>query len=456
LSYFTIAEAARLIAAKKISPLDLVQSCLERTKALDSKLHAFITLTEEAALKQAKALQKKKAKSRLHGIPIGLKDIFCTAGVRTTAHSRQLIDYVPTEDAAAVSRLKDAGAIVLGKLATHEFAFGGPSFDLPWPPARNPWNSEHFTGGSSSGTAAAVAAGMVLGGTGSDTSGSIRSPAALCGITGLKPTYGRVSCRGVLPLASSMDHAGPMAWTAEDCALLLQAMAGHDPLDPASANVPVPDFSQGINKTIKGVRVGVARHFFEGDNKASDDTVNAIDGALKVLRRLGCKVKEVQLPALGEWHAAGLLIMLSEGYAVHEAWLKSQPERYGEIMRDRISMGAFISAADYVAAQGRRRELTAAMHTAMEDVDVLVSAVQPGEAPRIDSIGKWQLFEMPSYAMPSSLTGAPAISVCCGFGVSGLPLGIQMSARPFEEALLLRVAHAYETATGWRERRPQL
>ena len=444
------------MAAKKLSPVELAQVCLQRVRDLDPKLNAFITLTEDAALKQAKALQRTKPKSRLHGIPLGLKDIFCTAGIRTTAHSRQLADFVPKEDAFSVKRLYAAGAVGVGKLATHEFAFGGPSFDLPWPPARNPWNPEHFTGGSSSGTAAAVAAGMVLGGTGSDTSGSIRSPAALCGIAGLKPTYGRVSRRGVLPLAFSMDHAGPMAWTAEDCTILLQEMAGHDPLDPASADMPVPDFSKGLNKSIKGIRIGVARHFFERDHEASEDTIKGIDGALRVLRRLGGKVKEVKLPALGEWHAAGLLIMLSEGYAVHEAWLKTRPERYGEMLRDRISMGAFISAADYVAALRRRRELAAAMRSSMQDVDILVSAAQAGEAPRIDAVGKWHLFEAPSFAMPSSLTGAPAISVCCGFGRSGLPLGIQMSARPFEEALLLRVAHAYETAAGWRERRPQL
>jgi aspartyl-tRNA(Asn)/glutamyl-tRNA(Gln) amidotransferase subunit A len=455
-SFFTVAEAARLIAAKKLSPLELTQDCLQRVRELEPKLHAFVTLTEELALRQAKALQRKKAKTPLHGIPIGLKDIFCTAGIRTTAHSRQLADHVPKEDAFSVMKLRDAGAIVLGKLATHEFAFGGPSFDLPWPPARNPWNAAHFTGGSSSGTAAAVAAGMVLGGTGSDTSGSIRSPAALCGIAGLKPTYGRVSRRGVLPLAFSMDHAGPMARTAQDCALLLQAMAGHDALDPGSADVPVPDFSKDLGKTIRGVRIGVARHFFERDHKASDDTVNAIDAALKVLRRLGCKVKEVKLPALGEWHAAGVLIMLGEGYAVHEAWLKSRPERYGEFLRDRISMGAFISAADYIAAQRRRRELAAAMQAVMEDVDILVSAGQPGEAPRIEAVQKWHLLEVPGFAMPSSLTGAPAISVCCGFGAQGLPLGIQLSARPFDEALLLRVAHAYESAAGWQARRPEI
>ena len=248
-AFFTIAEAARLIAAKALSPVELAGMCLERVERLEPTLHAFVTLTAERAREEARAAERAimadGPKSRLHGIPIGLKDIFATAGVRTTAHSRQLADNVPGEDAAATARLAAAGAVLMGKLATHEFAFGGPSFDLPWPPARNPWSPGHFTGGSSSGTAAAVAAGMVLGGMGTDTSGSIRSPAALCGVAGLKPTYGRVSRRGVFPLAFSMDHAGPMAWTAEDCAILLQAVAGHDPKDPASADMPVPDYKIG-------------------------------------------------------------------------------------------------------------------------------------------------------------------------------------------------------------------
>lgn len=455
---FTIAEAARLIAAKKLSPVELAKRCLERIERLEPTLHAFITLTAERAREEARAAERAimadGPKSALHGIPIGLKDIYATAGLRTTAHSRQLESHVPAEDAAVTARLAASGAVLMGKLATHEFAFGGPSFDLPWPPARNPWNPEHFTGGSSSGTAAAVAAGMVLGGMGSDTSGSIRSPAALCGIAGLKPTYGRVSRRGVFPLAFSMDHAGPMAWTAEDCAILLQAIAGHDPKDPASADVAVPDYRAGLGRGVRDLRIGVVRHFFEADHKAGEETVRAIDAALATLSGLGASIREVRLSPLADWHAAGLLIMLTEGYAVHEAWLKSRPERYGELMRDRISMGAFISGADYVAALQRRRGLAAEMAAAMAEVDILASATQPGEAPRIDAVPKWQMFETPGFAMPFSVSGAPAISVCCGFGPKGLPLAIQLAARPFEEATLLRVAHAYESATEWRHRRP--
>ena len=243
----TIAEAASLIAQRKLSPVELTRACLDRIQKLDGTLHAFLHLDPDRALAQAReaeaALMKGAPRGPLHGIPIGLKDIYNTKDMPTTAHSRQLMGNVPAEDATCARRLAAAGTVLLGKLATHEFAFGGPSFDLPWPPARNPWNPDHFTGGSSSGTGAAVAAGLVLGGMGSDTGGSIRLPAALCGVAGIKPTYGLVPRTGILPLAFSLDHAGPMAWTVEDCALLLQAVAGHDPQDPASADRPVADFS---------------------------------------------------------------------------------------------------------------------------------------------------------------------------------------------------------------------
>src|SRR3954452_3991659 len=238
--YLTIAEAARLIEKRELSPVELCDSRLDRIATFDDRLHSFIRVLSDSTRDEAKAAEAEiaagKYRGPLHGIPIGLKDIYETAGVPTTGHSKVMQDHVPKADAFSVKRLRAAGAVVVGKLATHEFAFGGPSFDLPWPPARNPWNTDCFTGGSSSGTAASVAAGLVLGGTGSDTGGSIRGPAAYCGLAGIKPTYGLISRIGILPLAFSLDHAGPMAWTAEDCAILLQAMAGHDPADPASAN----------------------------------------------------------------------------------------------------------------------------------------------------------------------------------------------------------------------------
>ena len=278
--FLTIAEAAALIRKRELSPVELAESRLARIERHDGELHSFIRVLPEPAVAAARAAEAEimagQYRGPLHGIPIGLKDIYETKGIPTTGHSKVLIDHVPQQDAASVRRLTDAGAIVLGKLATHEFALGGPSFDLPWPPARNPWDTSRFTGGSSSGTGAAVAAGLVLGGTGSDTGGSIRGPAALCGLAGLKPSYGRISRVGILPLAFSLDHAGPMAWTAEDCALMLQAMAGHDPADPASADRPVPDYRAALSGDIKGLRVGLIRHFYEDDNPADEATRRAL------------------------------------------------------------------------------------------------------------------------------------------------------------------------------------
>src|SRR5499427_5492641 len=289
--YLTIAEAAKLIQQRELSPVELVDSRLARIEKLDGKLHAFIRVLADSARAEARAAESDiaagKYKGPLHGIPLGLKDIYETAGVATTGHSKVMQDHVPKADALSVKKLRDAGAVVMGKLATHEFAFGGPSFDLPWPPARNPWDTARFTGGSSSGTGASVAAGLVLGGTGSDTGGSIRGPAAFCGLAGLKPSYGRISRAGILPLAFSLDHAGPMTWTAEDCAIMLQAMAGHDPADPGSADRQIPDYRAALSGGAKGLRIGLIRHFYEHDNPADDATRQGITAAVKVFENLG-------------------------------------------------------------------------------------------------------------------------------------------------------------------------
>jgi aspartyl-tRNA(Asn)/glutamyl-tRNA(Gln) amidotransferase subunit A len=345
---------------------------------------------------------------------------------------------------------------VLGKLATHEFAFGGPSFDLPWPPARNPWDTSRFTGGSSSGTGAAVAAGLVLGGTGSDTGGSIRGPAALCGLAGLKPSYGRISRTGILPLAFSLDHAGPMTWTAEDCAIMLGAMAGYDPADPASAERPVPDYRAALSGDVKGLRIGLIRHFYETDNPANEATRQGIAAAAKVLQDLGCSVREIRLSPLADWTACGILIMLAEGYAIHEANLRQRFTDYGEAFRDRMALAALISGGDYVQAVRRRRELVAEFATTMTDIDLLMTAAAPAEAPAIDAVGKFAIFERPSLTMPFNVTGAPAMSVCCGYTPTGLPLAFQLAGKPFDEVTVLKLAHAYERATPWRSSRPRL
>ncbi len=456
----TIAEAARRIAAKQLSPVELAKTQLDRIRRLDPKLNAFLLVTEDRALADARAAEARQMSGallgRLDGIPIAHKDIYNTAGIRTTAHSKLLEHNVPTRDAHTVKKWADAGTVMLGKLATHEFAFGGPSFDMPWPPARNPWNRDHFTAGSSSGTGAAVAAGLILGGTGSDTGGSIRGPAALCGIAGLKPTYGLSSRTGVLPLAFSLDHAGPMAWTAEDCGLLLQGMAGPDPEDPASIDRPIPDFTAELGKGAKGLRIGVVRHFFESDHRASDATRSGIDAAVDFYAKEGAEVRDITLSPAPDYHAVGYLIMVTEAFTLHGPWMRERFMDYGELFRDRISLAATVSGPDMIQATRRRRMLCREMAAAMENLDIIVSASQPGEAPRIDRVPKWANMEKPSFTMPFNVTGFPAISICTGFGEGGLPVAMQLAGKPFTEPTLLRAAHAYETAMPWRARRPAM
>lgn len=456
----TIAQAARLIAGRQLSPVEFLKDRLARAQALNPELHAFIRFTPEIALAQARAAEARQMagtlKGPLDGIPIAHKDIYETAGIPTTGHSRVLIDHVPTEDAAAVRAWADAGAVMLGKLATHEFAWGGPSFDLPWPPARNPWDTARFTAGSSSGTGAAVAAGVILGGTGSDTGGSIRGPAALCGTAGIKPTYGLCSRRGVLPLSHSLDTVGPLAWTVEDCALLLDALAGHDAADPSSAARAKPDLLSGLNGGVRGLRVGVIRHFHEADWPVSPGVAAGIAHVAQTLEGLGAIITEVSLPPLQDFNAAGWLILAADAFAVHEPWLRIRYRDYGEYLRERLALAGTITAADYLQAQRRRRELNAAVAGVMEECDLLLTAAQPAEAPLITVPGKWTSFEVANFTIPFNLTGQPALTVCAGFGEGGLPVGAQLIGRPFEDATVLRAGHAYEQATTWRSRRPAL
>jgi aspartyl-tRNA(Asn)/glutamyl-tRNA(Gln) amidotransferase subunit A len=455
----TIAEAAKQIAAKTLSPVELTQECLSRTAALNDTLHAFILVTAERAMADARAAEQAimadGPKSKLHGIPIGLKDIIDTAGIPTTCHSYQLIDNVPDTDATCAVKLAQAGSVLMGKLSTHEFANGGPSFDLPFPPARNPWNPDHFTAGSSSGTGAAVPPGMILGGLGTDTGGSIRGPAALCGIAGIKPTYGLVSRAGVAPAAYSLDHIGPMAWTVEDCAIMLQALAGYDPADPGSANRPVPDFSAELSKGAKRLRIGVIHHFHEVDNPVSAATQHGIDAAIATFLALGAEVREVTLSPLQDWAACGSIISIVERAAAYEDMMRTRLDKFGERLRNRLLTSCFVSGVDYVQAVRRRRELCAELAQAMADVDVLLTAVQPNEASKIDAVPKWDM-QTPNFTMPFNVAGCPAISVCSGFGLGGLPVAIQLVGKPFAEATVFRAAHAYEAATEWRSHRPSL
>src|SRR6266446_6456404 len=405
--FLTIAEAARLIPQRELSPVELVDSRLARIEQFDGKLNSFIRVLADQARADARAAEAEiaagKYRGPLHGIPIGLKDIYETAGVTTTGHSKVMQDHVPKADAFSVARLKAAGAVVMGKLATHEFALGGPSFDLPWPPARNPWDLSR------------------------DTGGSIRGPSAFCGLAGIKPTYGLISRMGILPLAVSLDHAGPMAWTAEDSAIMLQAMAGHDPADPASADHAIPDYRAALQRDANGLRLGLVRHFYERDNEANAATCDAIAAAVRTLEGLGCSVREVTLSPLPDWVACGVVIMLCEAYAIHEVNLRRRFTDYGEMFRDRMTLAGLITGADYVQALRRRRELIDELDRAMEDLDLLLTAAAPTEAPLIDTVGKFATFERPLLTMPFNVTGSPAMSVCCGYTDSGLPLSFQIA-----------------------------
>jgi aspartyl-tRNA(Asn)/glutamyl-tRNA(Gln) amidotransferase subunit A len=456
----TIAQAAHLIAQKKLSPLELTQDCLKRIHAHDATLHAFVLVTEERALLEAKAAEATIMQtgpiSPLHGIPIGLKDIVDTAGIPTTCQSAILQDNIPATDATCAAKLSAAGSVLMGKLTTHEFADGGPSFDLPKPPAANPWNPEHFTAGSSSGTGAAVASGMILCGIGTDTGGSIRGPAALCGIAGIKPTYGLVSRSGVAPAAFSLDHIGPMAWTAEDCALMLQVLAGHDPKDPASANQPIPDYTSLLGLSLKGARIGVIRHFHEQDYQVSDATRKGIDDAIMVFRDQGAEITDVSLPPLQDWHACGSLISITERAAAYEEWARTRLSDFGARVQRRLMLGALVSGVDYVQAVRRRRELRSILQTAMKDLDVIITAGARDEAPKLTEIPEWDTFAAPSFTMPFNVTGYPAIAICSGFGPKNLPVSLQIVGKPFQEAKVFQIADAFEKATQYREKRPPI
>ena len=458
----TVAESGRAIAEGRLSSIAMTEAYLERIDALDGELHSYVTVLHEAARAAAREIAAGRPRGPLHGIPIGLKDIYKTNGIRTTAGSRRYEHHVPEEDAESWVRLRDAGAILLGKHETHEFAIGGPDFGLPFPPARNPWNTAHYPSGSSSGSAVAVAAGLCAAAMGSDTGGSIRGPAAYCGIVGLKPTYGRVSRRGVFPLSYSLDHCGPLTRTVEDCAILMQALAAYDPHDPASADVPVPDYRAALTARLDGLRIGVIRHFHErdaadfgADSAPSAAYVGANDAACRTLEGLGARLVDLHLSPLIAYLDANRLIMLAEAYALHEADFRERPHLFGRLMFARVGLGAFLTAADYVEAVRQRRELAVEFARALTDVDVAISANATGPAPRIDQVPFWGVYERASYTGPYNLTGSPALSVPIGFE-DGLPLAFQIAGKAFDEAGVLRVGHAFERATEFHRQRPPI
>ncbi|MCZ8141927.1 MAG: amidase [Acetobacteraceae bacterium] len=455
----SLAEASAGIAAGTLSPVALTEAALARIAALDPKLNAFITVTADRARRAAAAAEAEikagKRRGPLHGIPYALKDIYDVAGVRTTAHSKLLIDNVAREDAASTARLEAAGMVLLGKLSTHEFARGGPTDVLPFPNAKNPWNAAHFAGGSSSGSGVAVASGMVGLAMGSDTAGSIRLPATFCGIVGLKPTYGVISRRGVVPLSFTLDHAGPLTRTVEDCALAMQVLAGHDPGDPGSAREAVPDYSADLRKGVAGLTIGRARAY---DIEAGVDAevMAAVDAAAEQWRALGAKIIDVALPSKRRMDACIQTILIAEGFAIHGEWLRARPQDYGRVTRERLMMGAFVTGSEYVQAQRLRRIITAEVDAVLAGCDAILCAGNPTAAPRLADVDEGPFRKSHPITGPFNATGHPALALPCGFGASGLPLGLQLIGRSYGEAMLFRIAQAYEQAAGWMARRPEL
>jgi aspartyl-tRNA(Asn)/glutamyl-tRNA(Gln) amidotransferase subunit A len=459
LPFLTIAEAARLIAARRLSPVELTNACLDRIAALDDQLDSFVTLTAQRARADAAAAETAIAadgpRGPMHGIPYCLKDIYDTAGIRTTAQSKLLADNVPTRDAACQAKLAAAGGVLLGKTATWEFAHGGPSWDVLFPPARNPWNPEHSPAGSSSGSAAAVAAGFAPATLGTDTGGSIRSPAAACGIAGLKPTYGLVSRRGVIPNCFTHDHAGPLAWTSEDVAILLQVIAGYDPKDPGSADVPIPDYAAALTGDVRGMVIGVPARWLEEEATPTPATRAAFDAALDVFRSLGATVRDVSLPPLQQFDDAKKTIAVAELYTIHSEDLRRRPHLFGASLRYRIIAGGLLRAEEYIQAMRLRTELARAMQATMATVDVmLLPTSEP--AGRLEPVPPSSLFTRSSFTTPFNVGGNPALSVCSGFAANGMPFSLQIVGRLFDDATVLRAGDAYEKATPWRVPRPAL
>ncbi len=449
LAGLTLAEAADSVRRRRASPVELVQACLDRIQKYNSTLNAFITVTADQALKEAREMETDQKRGRwrgpLHGVPVGLKDNIDTAGIRTTGASELFRNRVPAEDAEVAVRLKRAGAILLGKLNLVEFAYGGNSAATAYGTVHNPWALDYSPGGSSSGPAAAVAASLCYGALGTDTAGSIRGPASNCGIVGLKPTYGRVSTRGIIPLSWTLDHAGPLCRSVEDAALLLSAIAGYDARDPASVNVPAPDYMREMRMSLSKLRLGRPNGFFDG---LDPEVAKAVNEAVDVVRRMCGGIEEVRLPAFGN----PAQVWGPEGYTYHAKWVAESPEKYQPGTLRSLQSAQNITASDYIQARREVELLRIDIRKVFSQVDLLVlptSVRPPGKIGANTPPGR-------NNNVPFDVFGLPAISVNCGFTRSGLPVGFEIAGAPFAESTVLALAQAYERATEWHRRHPPL
>jgi aspartyl-tRNA(Asn)/glutamyl-tRNA(Gln) amidotransferase subunit A len=457
LADLTLKKASDLFRRKAVSAVELTEACLKRIETYNAILNAFITVTREHALTTARQMDAEHRRGNwrgpLHGIPIALKDNMDTAGIRTTAASELFEDRVPPEDAEVAQRVKDAGAILVGKTNLHEFAYGGSSSVSYFGPVRNPWALDRVPGGSSGGSATATAANLCFGSLGTDTAGSVRIPASYCGIVGFKPTYGRVSNRGVVPLSWTLDHVGLLCRTVEDAALLLGVIAGFDELDPSSASVPVPDYSRSLNMQAAKLRLGLPRTpFFEN---LDPEIGRAVDAAIEVLHKLTASVKDVQLPEAGNIRT----IMGPEAHAYHSQWITGSPEKYQPATRERIiQFASAVTGQDYVQARRQCDLLRRQIKNVFANIDLLVTPTMASPPSAIEPISESANLDpgRTRNTWPFDIFGLPAITVPCGFTSSSLPIGLQIVGAPFAEPTVLAMAHAYEQATDWHGRRPQL
>jgi aspartyl-tRNA(Asn)/glutamyl-tRNA(Gln) amidotransferase subunit A len=451
----SLTELARALRERSLSPVEVVVTLLERIEAEDKVLNAFITVTGERALREAEQAEREIVAGRyrgpLHGVPVGLKDIIYTREVRTTMGSAFFKDYVPDHSANVAVRLEEAGTILIGKTNTHELAYGPTGDRSYFGPTRNPHDTTRISGGSSGGSGAAVAANLLYAALGSDTGGSVRIPAALCGVVGMKATFGRVSKRGVFPLSWTLDHVGPLTRTVEDNALLLNALAGHDPADPYSSMQPAEDFARDLRRGVRGGVIGVPEDFYF--EHLDGEVEERVREAIEVFRASGAEVREVGIPRLWETLKAQRFTLAADAYAVHEERLQSEPERFGEEVRERLMDGERLKAHRYASAQQMKLQAKDWFERALEGVDVLLTPTVPIAATPIDArevdIGGQQHGVRPAVTRltgPTNLTGFPSLSLPCGSTAAGLPVGVQLIGRPFDEATVYRFGHAYETA----------
>ena len=465
LHYRSAWELSGLIRDGQVSPVEVVDACLARIEATEPTLNSFITLLPDAARAAARRAEQEIARGNwrgpLHGIPVGLKDLFNTAGVRTTSGTRIYDTYVPDADCTVAVRLQQAGAILLGKLNMHPMAYGPTGENADYGHMHNPWDPERVTGGSSGGSGSAAAAGQCHITMGSDTGGSVRIPAALCGIVGLKPTYGRVSRAGLTPLSWCLDHPGPLTRCVEDAALAMNAIAGPDPLDPATADVPVPDYTAALTGDIRGLRIGVVREYF--DDELDAGVASLTEQAIAALGELGAEIVEVSLPLYDYAQPISNAILMAEATAAHRDLLLNQGDRLYPPVRERLEEGLFISAAEYLRAQQGRQVFCAQVNDLLRDVDLLAGPAEPVTAPallerRVEVNGQARpvVPMLTKYTRVYNITGSPAISVPCGFAADGMPVGLHLAGRNFDEATALRAAYAYQQAAGWHTRRPPL